>query len=198
MVWSMPMLHNSGSTFNTDNASRFYNPRQDTTPPGTNRLQFNKMHSIGTDTTFYSFDDTANLPAGAGVINLTNIDGFSLNASYDYEMILEGSFSVGVGDGITYDPNTTYDVAFKRGFITSIDTFINAHDVGRFSSNSTGGSLNFRRYVGINMDYETTYNNFVWTLENVSYDTSQYSAPGIRGIWTAYVIEARREIDGTL
>jgi len=188
------MLHNSGSTFNTDNASKFFNPAQ----PGTNQLQTNKMASVGVDPStgkdgvFYSFTDTASLPAGAGVFNLTNVDGFNLNASYDYEMILEGSF-----DGSNTDPNATFDVVFKRGFITSIDTFINAHDVGRFSSTSNG-ILNFRRYVGINMDYQTTYNNFVWTLENLSYDTSQYSAPQINGTWTAYVIEARREIDGTL
>lgn len=188
MVWSMPMLHNSGSTFNTDNASKFFNPNQ----PGTNQLQTNKMASIGTDTVFYSFTDTASLPAGAGVFNFTNIDGFNLNASYDYEMILEGDF-----DGSSTDPNATFDVVFKRVFIDGTNTITSTNEIARFGSGPTG-LLAYRKYVAINMDYQTTLNNFVWSVENLSYDTSQYSAPPINGTWTAYVIEARREIDGTL
>ena len=192
MVWSMPMLHNSGSTFNTDLASKFFNPDQ----PGTNQLQNNKMASVGVDpstgkdTVFYSFTDTAGLPAGASVFNLTNIDGFTLNAGVDYEMIIEGNF-----DASGTDPNATFDVVFKRVFIDGTDTITNSNEIARFGSVSTG--LAFRRYVGINMDYNTAQNNFVWTAENVSFDSSQYAAPPVNGTWTAYVIQARREIDGT-
>jgi hypothetical protein len=192
----MPMLHNSGSTFDTDTASHFYSP-------GEQQLQSNKMASVGVDPStnkdyvFYSFDDTASLPAGAEVFNLTNIDGFQLNAGYDYEMIIEGSFFLSQLYN-NYDPNQTYDVVFRRGFITSIDTFTNAHEIARFSSNTTGGLLSFRRYVGINMDYQSTRNNFVWSLENVNYDNGNYSVAAVRGTWGAYVIPARREIIGNV
>ena len=192
----MPMLHNSGSTFDTDNASHFYSP-------GYQQLQTNKMASVGVDpstgkdTVFYSFDDTAGLPAGAEVFNFTNVDGFSLNAGYDYEMILEGDFEL-VQLYNNYDPNQTYDVVFYRCNINAFNTPINLIEIARFPSNTTGGDLTFRKYRGINMDYETTRNNFIWTIENVSLDSVNYSVAGVFGNWGAYVIEARREITGNV
>ena len=191
-MYAMPLLH-SGEQFNTDNASHFYSP-------GSQTLITNKMSgsgvdpSTGKDTVFYSFDDTAGLPAGAEVFNFTNVDGFSLNAGYDYEIILEGNFEL-LQLYNNYDPNQTYDVSFYRCNITSgAQTPINALEIARFSSKPTGGDLTFRKYIGINMDYETTRNNFVWTLDNVSYNNVDYSAAAVQGTWRAYIIEARREI----
>ena len=187
----MPMLHNSGSTFDTDTASHFYSP-------GEQQLQSNKMASVGVDPStnkdyvFYSFDDTASLPAGAEVFNLTNIDGFQLNAGYDYEMIIEGSFFLSQLYN-NYDPNQTYDVRFFRWNGPGNPGVT----LATFTSPST--SLSFRRYIATNQDgYEQTKNQYGWTVENVNWDYVNYSVAPVYGNWGAYVIPARREITGNV
>ena len=183
----MPMLHNSGSTFDTDAATHIYSP-------GTQQLQANKMASTGVDPStgkdyvFYSFDDVYGLPAGFEIINDTNFDGFNLNASYDYEIIIYGDFYTTGGD-----PNQTYDVRFFRWNGPGNPGVT----LATFTSPST--SLSFRRYIATNQDgYEQTKNQYGWTVENVNWDYVNYSVAPVYGNWGAYVIPARREITGNV
>lgn len=178
------MLHNSGSTFNTDNATRVYSP-------GTQGIVSRSMLNSGGSPSepnlpAYSLDDVASLPY-IEIFDYTNVDGFVLSAAYDYEMILEGEFS-------TANSTQTYDIVFYRCNIDAFDTPINLLEIARFSS-TAGQNLSFRKYRGINMDYESTRNNFVWGLENT---VGSGSLTTVYGDWSTYIIEARREITGNV
>jgi len=175
-MYAMPLLH-SGVQFDVSQATLISTPSSD------EQLQTHKMASTF-EGPAYTLTDTANLPY-VEVFNFLNTDGFVLKSNEDYEMILEFNLE---STNELYDQ--TYDVVFFRCNIDESNVVEGGTQtyLARFSSNNQ--KVQARQYVTVNLDSETTRNNFVWSVENVVGG----GLSDIRGSWKAYIIQARREI----
>mgnify|MGYP006397832645 FL=1 len=175
-MYAMPLLH-SGVQFDVSQATLIASP-------GSQTLITNKMDSVF-EGPAYTLTDTANLPY-VEVFNFLNTDGFVLKSNEDYEMILEFDFD-------TANTSQSYDVVFFRCDIDESNVVEGGTQtyLARFSSNNQ--KVQARQYVTVNLDSETTRNNFVWSIENQSVSSGAPTA--VQGTWRAYIIEARREIN---
>lgn len=197
MVWSMPMLQNSGRTTFDTSVTSFI-----TTPPlATTGMQNYRLPGIFPNYNGYTTNNRGGLVENMndytdsdpwwnlGVFRAITTDSFSLfelNYYFDYEFIVD--ISVSSSDG------GTFDVAFSRGlYNTALDAFSNKVDLLVMSSNDSG-VLNARKYISTDSDFYDLNTKRYFGFEPRNRENA--FTTNISGVWSVSIIEAREDITG--